>query len=416
MDSAERIQQAREMIARDEPDQAEVVLRELFSAGERSFDLIIELVLCHLMLGEDAHARRYLTMAETLDGHHSRVACYRGFLALVEGRHDAALAHFSDSLAADPRNAEAYKWRGLCFREIGDAARALADLDRAASYLRDDTTLLINRGTVHADLGNHERALADFRRACELAPNHAHPQFNAGHVLVELGRLDEAQDHYDTAIELDHMATEAWIGLSDVFAQRGEWSEVLRCLATVIGLKPDEPEAHFKLGQVLVELGDFDLGLRHLERALEADPRDPDAIAFKAVAHFHKGQLDLCLRLCERAIELAPDFGLPRLYRALARLERGVAPEDGPRHDLEVARELAPAHPGPPLVLAEILADRDQRDSAVDLLVTAVQLDPRIADRIHESPQLGRLLEDERIAARVARARADALQQPRQPG
>lgn len=416
MESAESIQQARELIARDDPEQAEAVLRDLFTAGERSFELIIELVLCHLMLGEDARARRYLTMAEALDGRHSRVACYRGFLALVEGRHEQGLRHFGESLQADPRNAEAYKWRGLCYRELGDSARALADLDRAASYLRDDTTLLINRGTVHADLGTLERALTDFERACELAPNHSHPHFNAGHVLVELGRLDEAQDHYDCAIELDHMAIEAWIGLADVFAQRGDWSEVLRCLATVIALRPDETEAHFKIGQVLVELGDFDLGITHLERVLSKNPRDADALSFKAVALFHKGQLEPCLRICEQAVELAPDFGLPRLYRALARLECGVAPDDGPRQDLEDARRLSPAHPGPPLVLAEILADRGQGDSAVDLLLTAVRLDPRIADRIHESPQLGRLLEDDRIAARVARARADALHKPRQPG
>jgi len=371
------VQRAIEWIAKGEPALALEILGAVYERGVRDTALLVEIVLCHLMLGNDTSARRYLKMAEVLERNHSRVLCYRGFLALRDGRVDRSMGYFDESLKADPSNFEAYKWRGLCFRELGDPRRALADLDRAASLMRNDATLLINRGTVYSDLGQAERALDDFMRASALAPNQVHSRFNAGHVMTELGRLDEAKHCYQEAIAVEHACVEAWAGLAAVHSQQGSWNAALRCQATILAIDPENLEANQRAAEMLIESGEAGLGEEHLEVVLCQDPGNPEAIAFRGFAAFVQQRYIDAIEDLGAVLGLFPQWGLPRLFWGVAKARnQGLAFDF--LHDLEAAREQTPEHPLILIVSARLEDQCGNHESASSLIRMAIESEPSL--------------------------------------
>jgi len=397
------IERARELLACDDAIHARDLLLERWNAGDRTFDLIAELVLCNLVLDLLPEARRFLALAESLAESHTRVECYRGLLALAELRYQDAVACFERALAVDPNNAEAYKWRGLCYREMSEYGRALADMDRAAAHLRDDTALLIHRGTVHFEQGDHIRALDDFRRATELAPYHPHAHFHAGHALVKLQQLDAAQEHYDLAIETDFLCLDAWLGLATVFMLRQQFSEAVRCLAVVLGFEPDHVDARVNLVQAAIELGDFELAARQIALLPTTHQRDPDVLTFEAVVDFHRGRLDDARKRLDDVLLERPTHGLANYYRALIELEL--------EGDRVFARELllaasrhAACHPGPELVLAEMASTDGDPVAANQFLTAALERAPALARKLHAFPVLQTLVNGDELLRKAIAA------------
>ncbi|MGE5280104.1 MAG: tetratricopeptide repeat protein [Deltaproteobacteria bacterium] len=76
-----------------------------------------------------------------------------------------AVARAGRVLAADPRNAEAYGYRGYAYLKLGRDRQAVADLSRALELDAGDAVALANRAVAYFKLNEHEKSLADIGRA-----------------------------------------------------------------------------------------------------------------------------------------------------------------------------------------------------------------------------------------------------------
>lgn len=104
-----------------------------------------------------------------------------GDLALAEGRHDQALAHFERALALVP--ADDLATRAVCHDRVGRALRTMGEDARALTH--------------------HQRSLEFFER--ELGPHHPNVAIAVHAVALALrgaGRLREAVAHHERALEI----------------------------------------------------------------------------------------------------------------------------------------------------------------------------------------------------------------------
>lgn len=69
-------------------------------------------------------------------------------------------------LQDDPNDFDAYFSRHFCWMKIGEARRALDDLNKSAErHTEPDAIFLMSRGMVYRHLGEYENALRDFNSA-----------------------------------------------------------------------------------------------------------------------------------------------------------------------------------------------------------------------------------------------------------
>jgi tetratricopeptide (TPR) repeat protein len=92
----------------------------------------------------------------------------RGLSYLHRERYEDAVDDYTKSIELDP-SATAYFNRAFCHDELGQYAKAIADLDKVIELTPNDPEAYSNRGFAWQALGEKGRAAADFNRAKRLS-------------------------------------------------------------------------------------------------------------------------------------------------------------------------------------------------------------------------------------------------------
>jgi tetratricopeptide (TPR) repeat protein len=95
-----------------------------------------------------------------IDPKNPSLLCARGSLLAESDDADGAFASYAAALAEDPTFTSALANRAVLFYTTGQAAEAVADLERALS-LEESPMLRVNRAIAFQDLGEHRRAVED---------------------------------------------------------------------------------------------------------------------------------------------------------------------------------------------------------------------------------------------------------------
>src|SRR5262245_21884738 len=174
------------------------------------------------------------------------MACYH------EGNHDRAIELCTRLIEADDGWAQPFYFRGASRLEQGDAAGALADLERAIDLDPDMPAFgYHDRGRALAALGRHQEALADYEHALHLQPDKASTHNRMGTTLYHLGRLDDALAAYAEAVRLKPDRSDYHFDHGAVFLARGQLDEAIADFTRAIEL---EPQAHYFFSQSTVYL------------------------------------------------------------------------------------------------------------------------------------------------------------------
>jgi tetratricopeptide (TPR) repeat protein len=102
------------------------------------------------------------------------------------------LATLKETIAKDPKNFEALVQLGDMYMDAAKFPQAIGFLERAVA-VRDDANVRTDLGICYKQAGQPASALAEFEHAAALAPEQWQPLFNQVIVLNDLHRTDEAR-------------------------------------------------------------------------------------------------------------------------------------------------------------------------------------------------------------------------------
>ncbi|MFT4256729.1 MAG: tetratricopeptide repeat protein [Pseudoxanthomonas sp.] len=187
-------------------------------------------------------------------------------------------------LAAAPESAQTKLQQGLVALQMRDHALAREACERATRLQPDAATAWHGLGNALRALDDLESAAAAFRKATALAPRHAPAWANLGAVLRLLGRIDEALACLRRAESLGHAGPELKDAIDGVLQDAGRPAEALEGARKLVAAHPDYAPGHETLANLLWEHGP--------ELAPQQDPLQ----AFRAAAHAQPGNRALRLR------------------------------------------------------------------------------------------------------------------------
>ena len=127
----------------------------------------------------------------------------RGNANIRTGRHDNAIADYSEALKLEPTDADIYNNRGNALRRKGQYDRAIADYNEAIKLAPNDPDPVNGRGNAYFNKGDRERALEDFNRAIKLDPDTVQAYFNRARVREDKGDLYAALTDFETYAKLE---------------------------------------------------------------------------------------------------------------------------------------------------------------------------------------------------------------------
>lgn len=240
----------------------------------------------------------------------------------LAGYRDAAERAF----ALDPTDRRGAILVGFARFQSGDAAGALAALDRAAAAL-DSAEIQTLRALALDRLNRPADAEAAARAALALHPTHADARLALAGLARRRGDLDDAAEHYAAAAAWAPLDVRAWLNLGWVHADRRQWAHSRDAYARAEGTAgPDamardlaligQAEAHYRLGDLTAAriIGDT---LRTRERPL------PRLASLMGRLHLAAGELEMALGALRAAVQIDPNDAEARA--ALTEAERRAA-------------------------------------------------------------------------------------------
>ncbi|MBM3223874.1 MAG: tetratricopeptide repeat protein [Candidatus Tectomicrobia bacterium] len=117
-------------------------------------------------------------------------------------RYPEALAAYTQAIALAPRDARAYKHRGLTQAKLGNVSQARDDLSQALVLDPQDAIAYNQRGIAAFALGDESAALKDFTRSLELQPQLAEAYNNRAIVHRQRGDYRQADQDLRRAAQL----------------------------------------------------------------------------------------------------------------------------------------------------------------------------------------------------------------------
>ena len=156
------------------------------------------------------------------------------------GEYQQALDVLAQGIAAHPESAALYAVRGALYLQLGQYAKAIADLSKSLE-LHENPDVRVNRALAYKAFGQKEDALNDLNRALELDPHHVAAWFNRGTLYLEEGKPEKALPDLDRAVELAPDVAGPYFNRAVAKWQLGKKEEAIKDLEKFIELaQPSE--------------------------------------------------------------------------------------------------------------------------------------------------------------------------------
>jgi tetratricopeptide (TPR) repeat protein len=291
---------------------------------------------------------------------------------------DQAARLYQDILAVQPDHAEALHLLGVVVLQQGDAARAVALIDRAIAQKPGAAAFHANLGEVHRALGRLDQAITCYRTALRLQPSYAEAANNLGLALLQQGETAAAVSHFQSAVRLRPDFALAWNNLGNALRLQGDTAGALAHFHQAVQLDPALAEAHSNLGQLLMERRHLHEALVHCRHAVRCRPQLAEAHGNLGNVLRELGRLAEAKACYAEALHLNPALAMlynnmgqalqeeGRLREALTWYQRG----------LHLEPRLARLHAN----LGSLRAEQQNYTEAVACYERALRLDPHSAE------------------------------------
>ena len=141
---------------------------------------------------------------------------WQGRLLANKNQVDEAISSYSKALNRDKHYAQAYRYRGDLFKEMGDYEAGAEDYTQLIA-LEPEALFYNKRGLMYEAMKDFERAEQDYTHAIDLSPHWAVAYNNRGYAKMNLRKWASAKADLEKAIVLDNRAPTPYVNLAGVY-------------------------------------------------------------------------------------------------------------------------------------------------------------------------------------------------------
>lgn len=231
----------------------------------------------------------------------------QGFLAMLDGRADAALVGFRQARQADDRFWQATLFEANVLAGSGQAPKAVVILTDLVKQYPKAARAYLTLGLIKVDQRQVEEGVGYLRQALALEPGLAEAHYRLGSVALSQGNLEQAEQEFRAAVAADPYKEEAINDLGLVYAATGRSQEAEKAYLKSMELNPAYPSAHVNLGTLYAQTGRMNQAIDEFNKALALDDTLGEAHINLAVAYTIRGEWDTAIKHAD----LAASMGVP---------------------------------------------------------------------------------------------------------
>jgi tetratricopeptide (TPR) repeat protein len=226
------------------------------------------------------------------DPENAYALCSRGCLYSINGKVDAALADFDNSIKAIPIYSEAYYDKGALYNSMGNHQTAEKFYKEALNY----DTLYPNINNLHEyafiNLSSEKLSLRKYNEVVELLnkadmkyPGNCSIHNNLGLAYYSMGNYNFALDQYNQAIEADKTIYSYYNNRGMANYQIKNFTSALNDFNEALKINPGFQDAWTNRGITKVGLNDYSGAINDLTESINLNPNNGIAWYFRGIAY-----------------------------------------------------------------------------------------------------------------------------------
>ena len=251
----------------------------------------------------------------------------------------AAAALCREVLQAQPDTPHAWFLVGMIQRREGDAAAAIASIQRALGLGLRDARVRYHYAEVLIENGRLDDAAEQLELALDQKPGFGEAWHLLGRLALQRGQFAPAADKLSRALALDPSNAALRTNLGTALLEQGRHEEAISQLREAAALKPEDAAIRYNLANAFRRAGRLDEAIREYRRVGTLSPDYAPALTALGACLAEQGDLDSALAYCEKALALAPNYAeahnnlavtlhrMGRLQEAAERYRRALAIE-----------------------------------------------------------------------------------------
>ncbi len=281
---------------------------------------------------------------------------------------DDAAAFFSERIKRDPKDAFAYRQRGIARTEgrYADLDGALADLDEAVRLQPADPLNWRHRGMVQVFKREYERAQADFDESIRLDPNSADAYTKRCLVWSRKGMNDKVLADSEEAIRREPHNADHYCARALAWFAKGERTQGWADLEKALAVNPEIGWVYTARAKVNTQFGSLPQAIADLDRAISLEPNIGSWYMERSRVQLLRGDDKLALEDIDRALKLDPTYSRYYSWKAEMYLSRQLW--DEAKAVVTQALSVCPDHKGELYGLRAVCAmrKREYRSALAD--------------------------------------------------
>lgn len=205
--------------------------------------------------------------------------------------------------------------------------RAMTHIDATVRMEPDLPEAYFKRASIRFNLGEDAKAVADLEKSMELLPEYADARIMYLQYLLSEGKKKEARKFAEESVAVAPDDPAAAKLLGDVFLREGAYAEAIGLYKKVIALAGSAPYTNLAMGQAYQGLGDHGKAISAFRAAIEQAPDIGEAAFGLGVSLSETGKYDEAAGLFEEYLKKHPGNVSAMNNLALLYEKRGDIPK-----------------------------------------------------------------------------------------
>jgi tetratricopeptide (TPR) repeat protein len=234
---------------------------------------------------------------------------------MAKGEYEQAAVDYGEMININPKDANAYVYRGDAYRLKRDYEHAIADYDQAIRLNQALARAYTGRALAAVATRDYDRAIADSDQAITLEPNSAAAWTHRGNVYRAKLDDDRAIQDFDQATLLDPKYPNAFDLRASIYMRKGDYDRAIADWTKAIALNSKAPGYYNARASAYSRKGDYARAISDFDKAIELAPRFTLAYVNRGDAYDLKGAYARAIEDYDRALGIDPNHAVARQNR-----------------------------------------------------------------------------------------------------
>ncbi|WP_345007088.1 tetratricopeptide repeat protein [Snuella lapsa] len=195
---------------------------------------------------------------------------------------------FNQVINLEPKNLNAYFYRGIAKNDLGDYSGAIVDYSKILVY-KPDADTYFNRGNSRYSLKDYEGAKQDYQKALDIDPDFIDALFSLATSKYDLNDYYGAIKDLNNVIETDPYHAKAYKLRATSYSALEKHEMALKDYSFLVLIYPNA-ETYFDRGLFYMELNHHEQALSDFTKSIRHDKKNPFTYFFRGISNLHLAQ------------------------------------------------------------------------------------------------------------------------------